>query len=60
MSISKCERCHEVYETDYEMEVNENGDCICDVCYEVEIEIKDIMKKFDELMKQVQKIARLK
>jgi len=39
MRLSKCERCSEIYNTDYEMEVNENGDCICDVCYEVENKI---------------------
>ena len=34
MSICSCADCGDVYDTDFEMEVNEKGECICDRCFE--------------------------
>jgi hypothetical protein len=34
MSICKCAICDKIYDTDFQMEVDEDGDCICDNCYE--------------------------
>ena len=33
MSMMKC-KCDKIYDTDFEYEVNGEGDCICDSCYE--------------------------
>lgn len=33
MSMNKCPLCDKIYDTDYQMEVDANGDCICDDCY---------------------------
>ncbi len=33
MSMHRC-KCGKIYDTDFQMEVDENGDCICDACYE--------------------------
>jgi len=27
-------KCGKIYDTDFQMEVDENGDCICDECYQ--------------------------
>jgi hypothetical protein len=32
--MSACKICGKVYDTDYQLEVDENGDCICDDCYD--------------------------
>lgn len=32
MSISRCPECGDIFDTDFELEVNKNGDCICDKC----------------------------
>ena len=34
MSMAKCRICEDIYDTDFQMEVDENGDCICDRCFE--------------------------
>ena len=34
MSMTKCAICDTVYDTDFEMETDELGDCICDECFE--------------------------
>lgn len=33
MSMHRC-KCGKIYDTDFQMEVDENGDCICDECYQ--------------------------
>lgn len=33
MSMMKCGLCDKIYDTDFEMEVDINGNCICDNCY---------------------------
>jgi len=32
MSISSCVNCGDIYDTDFQMEVNKKGDCVCDNC----------------------------
>lgn len=27
-------KCGKIYDTDFQMEVDQNGDCICDECYQ--------------------------
>lgn len=34
MSMASCKICGDIYDTDFQMEVDENGDCICDRCFE--------------------------
>lgn len=34
MSMSACAKCGDVYDTDFQMEVDEAGNCICDKCFE--------------------------
>ena len=34
MSITKCAICEDIYDTDFQMEVDEIGNCICDRCFE--------------------------
>lgn len=34
MSICKCAICNDIYDTDFQMEVDEKGNCICDRCAE--------------------------
>ena len=34
MSLCKCAECEKIYDTDYQMEVNKDGNCICDECAE--------------------------
>lgn len=33
MSMCACTKCGDVYDTDFQMEVDDNGDCICDRCF---------------------------
>ena len=33
MSMARC-KCEKIYDTDYEMEVDKDGNCICDSCAE--------------------------
>jgi hypothetical protein len=34
MSMISCYECGKVYDTDFEMEVDQFGNCICNKCYE--------------------------
>ena len=34
MSVTDCSNCGDIYDTDFELQVNELGDCICDSCWE--------------------------
>ena len=34
MSICKCARCEKVYDSDEQMEIDDNGDMVCDNCWE--------------------------
>ena len=34
MSIYSCANCGDIYDTDFQMEINKKGDCICDRCWE--------------------------
>jgi len=34
MSMATCKKCGDVYDTDFQMEVDRDGNCICDLCYE--------------------------
>ena len=34
MSMIMCINCDKIYDTDFQLEVDEDGDCICDACYE--------------------------
>ena len=45
MSICKCAICDKIYDTDFEMEVDKEGNCICDNCAEEEHqqELSDIL-----------------
>lgn len=35
MSMCSCAKCGDVYDTDFQMEVDEGGNCICDRCVEL-------------------------
>jgi hypothetical protein len=35
MSMIACKKCGDVYDTDFEMETDSKGDCICDRCYDL-------------------------
>ena len=32
--MTRCTECEKVYDSDEQMEVDENGDMVCDACYE--------------------------
>jgi hypothetical protein len=34
MSMSSCELCGDIFDTDFEMHVDGHGNCICDKCWE--------------------------
>jgi len=34
MSIATCANCGDVFDTDFQMNTNNKGECICDDCYE--------------------------
>ena len=34
MSMARCAICEKIYDTDFQMEVDEMGNCICDNCFE--------------------------
>ena len=34
MSIATCSKCGDIYDTDSQMEVDKDGNCICDRCWE--------------------------
>lgn len=34
MSMAVCPICEKLFDTDYELNVDNNGDCVCDDCYE--------------------------
>ena len=34
MSMTRCTSCEEIYDTDFQLNIDEQGDCICDNCWE--------------------------
>jgi len=34
MSMASCANCGDIYDTDFQLEVDQNGNCICDRCWE--------------------------
>ena len=33
MSMNRCPICETIYDTDFQMEVDKEGNCICDNCF---------------------------
>lgn len=45
--MNKCPICNKIYDTDFQMEVDEEGNCICNDCFEC-ITCCDCNKYLDE------------
>jgi len=56
-------KCGKIYDTDFQMEVDENGDCICDECYQsrpLKCEVEDMQKIVDANEKLVKELKDVK
>ena len=52
MSMISCKKCGDIYDTDFQMEVDKDGDCICDRCYEL-LELFTCLKPDKELTRDI-------